>query len=114
MNKVITISRQFGSGGRMIGKEVTAKLGIPCYDSGLILKIAEKSELSHEYIKSYGEHVPSASWWGNILTVTITVALFGMICGAFSTMSSPNWLRNAPALSWAGAPTLSCGTPPTA
>lgn len=68
MNKVITISRQFGSGGRTIGKEVATKLGIPCHDSELILKIAEKSGLSHEYIKSYGEHIPSASWWGNILT----------------------------------------------
>ena len=30
--KIITISRQFGSGGRTIGREVAAKLGIPCYD----------------------------------------------------------------------------------
>ncbi|MCC8357964.1 MAG: cytidylate kinase-like family protein [Oscillospiraceae bacterium] len=67
MNRVITISRQFGSGGRTIGKEVAARLGIPCYDSELILKIAEKSGLSKEYIESYGEHTPSSSWWGNIL-----------------------------------------------
>lgn len=58
MNRVITISRQFGSGGRTIGKEVAARLGIPCYDSELILKIAEKSGLSKEYIESYGEHTP--------------------------------------------------------
>ena len=32
MKKIITISRQFGSGGRTIGKEVAEKLGIPCYD----------------------------------------------------------------------------------
>ena len=32
MNKIITISRQFGSGGRTIGKETAKKLGIPCYD----------------------------------------------------------------------------------
>lgn len=68
MNRIITISRQFGSGGRTIGKEVAARLGIPCYDTELILKFAEKSGLSEEYIKSYGEHVPSASWLGNILT----------------------------------------------
>ena len=37
---VLTISREFGSGGRTIGKEVASKLGIPCYDSDLIEKIA--------------------------------------------------------------------------
>ncbi|MCD7722911.1 MAG: cytidylate kinase-like family protein [Clostridiales bacterium] len=67
MNRIITISRQFGSGGRTIGKEVAKKLGIPCYDSELILKIAEKSGLSKEYIENYGEHAPSASWLSNIV-----------------------------------------------
>lgn len=32
MIKIITISREFGSGGRIIGKEVVKRLGIPCYD----------------------------------------------------------------------------------
>ena len=40
---VITISREFGSGGRTIGKEVAEKLGIPCYDNELIEKLAEES-----------------------------------------------------------------------
>ena len=35
-NRVITISREFGSGGRTIGKKVAEKLGIPCYDAELI------------------------------------------------------------------------------
>ncbi len=39
-NRVIAISREFGSGGRTIGKEVAAKLGIPCYDSEIIEKIS--------------------------------------------------------------------------
>lgn len=43
MNRVITISRQFGSGGRTIGKELAEKLGIPCYDKELIEKIAEET-----------------------------------------------------------------------
>ncbi len=42
-NRIITISRQFGSGGRTVGKELAAKLGIPCYDAEIIEKIAEKS-----------------------------------------------------------------------
>ena len=40
---VVSISREFGSGGRLIGKELAARLGIPCYDRTLIRKTAEKS-----------------------------------------------------------------------
>ena len=49
-NRVITISREFGSGGRTIGRLTAEKLGIPCYDSELIEKIAEESGLTSEYI----------------------------------------------------------------
>ena len=45
-NRIITISREFGSGGRTIGKKVAEKLGIPCYDAELIQKIAEQSGFS--------------------------------------------------------------------
>ena len=48
---VITISREYGSGGRMIGKMVAEKLGIPCYDSELIARVAEEN-LVHS-TKSY-------------------------------------------------------------
>ena len=50
-NRIITISRQFGSGGRTVGKELAAKLGIPCYDAEIITKIAEKSGFDPEYVK---------------------------------------------------------------
>ena len=46
LNRVITISREFGSGGRTIGKRVAEKLGIPCYDAELIQKIAEETGAS--------------------------------------------------------------------
>ena len=61
-NRVITISRQFGSGGRTIGKEVAAKLGIPCYDHEVIEKIAEKSGFTKEYIEKRCEDVARGSW----------------------------------------------------
>ena len=60
-NRVITISREFGSGGRTIGKRVAEKLGIPCYDAELIHKIAEESGFKAEYIKEEGED--AASGW---------------------------------------------------
>ena len=55
-NRIITISREFGSGGRTIGKKVAEKLGIPCYDSELIQKIAEESGFSVDYIKEEREY----------------------------------------------------------
>ena len=57
-NRVITISREFGSGGRTIGKRVAAQLGIPCYDNELLQKIAEESGFQQEYIKEAGEYSP--------------------------------------------------------
>ena len=48
--RIITISREFGSGGRFIGEEVAKKLGIAYYDKNLINEIAEKSGLSPEYV----------------------------------------------------------------
>lgn len=41
-NRVITISREFGSGGRTIGKKVAEELGIPCYDAEIIQEMAKK------------------------------------------------------------------------
>ena len=38
--RIITIGREFGSGGRTIGKEVAERLGIPCYDHELIDRLA--------------------------------------------------------------------------
>lgn len=58
MQKIITISRQFGSGGRTIGKLVAKELGIPCYDKELIEKIAEESGYAKEYISEESEYAP--------------------------------------------------------
>lgn len=55
-NKIITISREFGSGGRTIGRKAANELGIPCYDSELILKIAEQSGFDVDYVKETGEN----------------------------------------------------------
>ena len=53
-NYVISISREFGSGGRLIGKRLAAQLGIPCYDRTIIQKTAEKSGLSPDFIACAG------------------------------------------------------------
>ena len=65
-NRVITFSREFGSGGRTIGKNVAEKLGIPCYDAELIQKIAEESGFAAAYIKEEGEYA-SSGWLAPVL-----------------------------------------------
>ena len=50
---LITISREYGSGGRYIGKMVADKLGVRFYDKDLIIKLAEKTGLSEEYIENH-------------------------------------------------------------
>ena len=42
-NLIITISRQYGSGGREIGRRLAERLGIPYYDKELIILAAERS-----------------------------------------------------------------------
>ncbi len=49
---VITISREYGSGGRYVGRLIADKLGIKFYDKEIITKLAEKTGLSEEYIES--------------------------------------------------------------
>ena len=56
--RIITISREFGSGGRFIGKEVAKKLGIKYYDKDIIAQIAEQSGFSAEYIEEKAELSP--------------------------------------------------------
>lgn len=56
--KIITISREFGSGGRYIGKLLAEKLGISFYDKDIILKTAEETGLSKKFIEQQGEHSP--------------------------------------------------------
>lgn len=61
-HKIITISRQFGSGGRTIGQETAGQLGIPCYDQELIEKIAKESGFAKEYIAEKSENVSRSGW----------------------------------------------------
>ena len=59
--KIITISREFGSGGRSIGKLVAEKLGYKYYDSELVERVAKETGFSAEYIADAGEYAPGRS-----------------------------------------------------
>ena len=54
-NHVITIGRQFGSGGRAVGKALAADLGIPYYDKELLLIAARESGLDRRFLESRDE-----------------------------------------------------------
>lgn len=52
MGDLVTISREYGSGGRLIGRLVAQKLGVPFYDNELITEAAQQSGLSEELIRT--------------------------------------------------------------
>lgn len=58
MKNIITISREFGSGGRFIGESLAKELGFAFYDKEIIGQVAEKTGLSEKYIAGRGEYAP--------------------------------------------------------
>ena len=71
-NRVITISREFGSGGRTIGKKVAEKLGIPCYDAEIIQEMTKETGFAPDYVKEAGEYAP-----GGFLSNAFSNRMFG-------------------------------------
>ena len=59
--RIITISREFGSGGRTIGRRVAEELGIPFYDKELVDQIALESGFAPKFVEENGEHSPGLS-----------------------------------------------------
>ena len=69
MNTIITISRDFGSNGREIGKRVAEKLSIKWYDKDLMKRAAEKSGLCTEIFENHDEK-PTSSFLYNLVMDT--------------------------------------------
>ena len=57
MNKVITISREYGAGGHSIGRQVAEELGVPFYDKTIVRETAEASGFDPELIRAEEEDV---------------------------------------------------------
>ena len=83
MNKkfIVTIGRQYGSGGREIGKRLAEKLGVDFYDKELITLAAKKHGMSEKVFESVDEK-PT-----NSLLYSLAVGAYGMDGG------SPYWER---------------------
>lgn len=62
MNRIITIGREFGSGGREIGRRVSESLGIAYYDQEIIREIARRTAMSEDYVRRISESRPFTSY----------------------------------------------------
>ena len=81
MKNIITISREFGSGGRTIGKLVAQKLGYDFYDSEIVNEVARRSGFSPEFIREHGEYATAKS---SLLYALATANQYSL--GAVSTL----------------------------
>ncbi|MDD3138514.1 MAG: cytidylate kinase-like family protein [Lachnospiraceae bacterium] len=62
--RIITISREFGSGGRFLGKQIAKELGIAYYDKEIIAEVATKTGLAKEFVEEKGEYSPMKNLFG--------------------------------------------------
>ena len=82
MNTIITIGRQFGSGGREIGEMVAEHFGIKCYDKELLSRAAKESGFCEEMIQNHDER-PTNSFLYNLVMDTYS---FGYNSSSFVDM----------------------------
>ena len=80
MQRVITIGRQFGSGGHEVGLRLSKKLGIPFYDKELISLTAQNSRFAESYLEKMDEQKPSF----------LNIGSAGLMSGAGGTSSAQN------------------------
>lgn len=62
MNRIITISREFGSGGRELGRRLSEELEIAYYDNEIVSEIAKRTELAEHYVESIIERKQVSSF----------------------------------------------------
>lgn len=66
--RIVAISREFGSGGRTVGRDLAARLGVSCYDAELLEKIAEESGFVKEYVEEHGEESVGKGWISQVFS----------------------------------------------
>ena len=67
--RIITISREFGSGGRTVGKQVAESLGIRYYDKELVKEVAAQTGFQESFVEEHGEHAPAKNWLSYVLAL---------------------------------------------
>ena len=81
MKRIVTISREYGSGGRDIAKLTAEKLGYQFYDQAIISTVAEATGLNPEYIKNHGESARGSYFFN-----------YGYMGMGFNSFSLPDFL----------------------
>lgn len=84
MPRIITVGREFGSGGRELGRRIADDLGIAYYDNEIITRIAERTDLSEEYVRHVMESEPAV-----LMPITVGRSFYmraGMISGQNSVI----------------------------
>lgn len=77
---IITVSREFGSGGRSVAKAVAERLGFDYYDQEIIMRVAEESGLAKDVVAEYDEYMSHK----NSLLFTLSQSGGGSLYGALS------------------------------
>lgn len=80
---IITISRQFGSGGRTVGRMLAERLGIPFYDKELVKQVADETGFDVDFIEESGEFSPSKSIFSFAMSQGIPVVQNGLSMSDF-------------------------------
>jgi cytidylate kinase len=91
-NSIITIGRQFGSGGHEVGRRIAAELGLKLYDKELLKTVAEQSNICEQVLQDYDEKptnsllysivmdvYPSMNYVGNTLSQQVYQAQYETI-----------------------------------
>ncbi len=78
MDRVITIGRELGSGGRTVGKEVARILQIPYYDRELIDEAAKESGLSSDFIENNEQEITSSFLYNLAMGNSYTYGMLGL------------------------------------
>lgn len=77
MKRIITISRECGSGGRSIGRKLAERLGIAFYDKELIDRVSKESGLAKEFIEEQGEHITGSLLFNIATNMSYATHVFG-------------------------------------
>ena len=97
---IISVGREFGSGGHVIAEDLARRFALPLYDYNLLEHIAEEKDIAHEELKKYDEKpksrlfrgpcavipTPSRSTWRRCSLI---------ICGRWRRREDPLWLSGA-------------------
>lgn len=84
MKRVITISREFGSGGHSIGKALAERLGFAYYDKELVKQVSAETGFDPAYIEEHGEFASSQNMLGHLFnSIGMNVAMKGLSASDF-------------------------------